>query len=209
MLARFRSRLTFANVVSLMALFVALSGGAYALTIPNNSVGAKQLKKNAVLGSKIKRGAVASSDVKNGSLLSADFKAGQLPQGAKGDTGPQGNAGPKGDQGPQGPQGNAGPKGDQGETGPSGITGYEIVTFPHIFEDTQSTFFSQDSCPGGKRILGGGVSTFNDEIYIASSTPLSQAGVTNEWFVSANTFDNQPIGVDSGVIVRLVCANVG
>jgi hypothetical protein len=194
MLARFRSRLTFANVVSLMALFVALSGGAYALTIPNNSVGAKQLKKNAVLGSKIKRGAVASSDVRNGSLLSADFKAGQLPQGAKGDTGPQGPAGPKG---------------DQGETGPSGITGYEIVTFPHIFEDTQSTFISQDSCPGGKRILGGGVSTFNDEIYIASSTPLSQAGVTNEWLVSANTFDNQPIGVDSSINVRLVCANVG
>ena len=32
MLAWFRSRLTFANVVSLTALFVALSGGAYALS---------------------------------------------------------------------------------------------------------------------------------------------------------------------------------
>jgi hypothetical protein len=32
MLAALRSRLTFANVVSLVALFVALSGGAYALT---------------------------------------------------------------------------------------------------------------------------------------------------------------------------------
>jgi hypothetical protein len=43
MLAAIRSRLTFANVVSLMALFVALSGSAYALTIPRNGVGAKQL----------------------------------------------------------------------------------------------------------------------------------------------------------------------
>ena len=39
----FVPHLTFANVVSLMALFVALSGGAYALSIPKNSVGAKQL----------------------------------------------------------------------------------------------------------------------------------------------------------------------
>lgn len=54
-LAAFRSRLTFANVVSLIALFVALSGGAYALTIPRDSVGAKQLKKNAVTASKSRR----------------------------------------------------------------------------------------------------------------------------------------------------------
>ena len=55
MLAKLRSRLTFANVVASMALFVALSGGAYALTIPKNSVGAKQLKRNAVTRSKIKK----------------------------------------------------------------------------------------------------------------------------------------------------------
>ena len=48
MLARFRSRLTFANVVSPMALFVALGGGAHAMTIPQDSVVATQLNKNAV-----------------------------------------------------------------------------------------------------------------------------------------------------------------
>ena len=52
MLARFRSRLTFANVVSLMALFVALGGGAYAMTIAKDSVGATQLNKNADTRSK-------------------------------------------------------------------------------------------------------------------------------------------------------------
>ena len=90
MLAWFRSRLTFANVVSLMALFVALSGGAYALTIPKNSVGAKQLKENAVTRSKIKRSAVTSSKVKDQSLLARDFKAGQLPRGEQGVRGEQG-----------------------------------------------------------------------------------------------------------------------
>jgi hypothetical protein len=67
--SRFRPRLTFANAVSLLALFVALGGGAYAASqLPKGSVGTKQLKDNAVISSK----------VKNGSLLAKDFKAGQL-----------------------------------------------------------------------------------------------------------------------------------
>jgi hypothetical protein len=53
-LTKVRARLTFANVVSLMALFISLSGGAYALSIPRNSVGPKQIKKNAVNSRKVK-----------------------------------------------------------------------------------------------------------------------------------------------------------
>jgi hypothetical protein len=95
-LVKLRSHLTFANVVALMALFVSLSGGAYALTIPKRSVGAAQLKRNAVTGSKIKNGAVTSSKVKTGSLLAKNFKPGQIPAGAPGPTGPGGPAGPIG-----------------------------------------------------------------------------------------------------------------
>jgi hypothetical protein len=91
MLARFRSHLTFANVVSLMALFVALSGGAYALSIPKHSVGAKQLRKNAVISSK----------VKDRALLAKDFKAGQLPAGPPGANGEQGAKGAPGVSGLQ------------------------------------------------------------------------------------------------------------
>jgi hypothetical protein len=78
MLAAFRSRLTFANVVSLMALFVALSGGAYALTVPKNSVGAKALKKNAVTEPKIKKNAVTSPKVRNGTLTGTDVRSDSL-----------------------------------------------------------------------------------------------------------------------------------
>jgi hypothetical protein len=85
-MARVRSHLTFANVVSLMALFVALSGGAYALSIPKHSVGARQLKK----------GAVTSSKVRDHALLAKDFKAGQLPAGARGPTGDRGSDGAPG-----------------------------------------------------------------------------------------------------------------
>ena len=85
-----------ATVISLIALFVALSGTSYAISqLPKNSVGNKQLKKNAVTADK----------VKDRSLLAKDFKAGQLPKGAKGDAGPNGAAGPSGAAGPTGSRG--------------------------------------------------------------------------------------------------------
>ncbi|MFN8215967.1 MAG: hypothetical protein U0R71_05165 [Solirubrobacterales bacterium] len=65
-----RPKLTYANVVATLALFLALGGAAYAAaTLPKNSVGRAQLKP----------GAVTSSKVKNGSLTGADVKAGSLP----------------------------------------------------------------------------------------------------------------------------------
>lgn len=52
---RLRNRLTYANVMATLALFVALGGASYAATqLPRNSVGAKQLKKGAVTGAKVK-----------------------------------------------------------------------------------------------------------------------------------------------------------
>ena len=69
---KLRSRLTYANAMSTIALFLALGGGAYAVTVPRNSVGANQLKSSAV----------TSAKVKNGSLLLGDFKSGQLALGA-------------------------------------------------------------------------------------------------------------------------------
>src|SRR4051794_40239775 len=77
----FRSHLSFANVVSMLALFVALGGVSYAaLKLPKNSVGSKQIKANAV----------KSGKVKNGALKAVDFGAGQLPRGEQGIQGIQG-----------------------------------------------------------------------------------------------------------------------
>lgn len=85
MLERLRPRLTYANVIATLALFLALGGGAAfaAATLGKNTVGAKQLKRNAVTGAK----------VKDGSLSAGDFKAGQLPAGERG---PQGAPGAPG-----------------------------------------------------------------------------------------------------------------
>ena len=69
MLARFRPHLNHATVVAYLALFVALGGGAYAVTsLPNNSVGTPQLKPNAVVSSKVKDNSITGADVKESTL---------------------------------------------------------------------------------------------------------------------------------------------
>lgn len=64
-----RPKLSYANVVATLALFIALGGASYAaLKLPKNSVGSKQLKKNAVTTAKIKNGAVTGSKIQLNSL---------------------------------------------------------------------------------------------------------------------------------------------
>jgi len=89
-----RDRLSYANVMATIAVFLALGGISWAAaTLPRNSVGAVQLKKNAVTGSK----------VKDRSLTAADFRKDALPAGPKGDPGTQGAKGDPGATGPTGP----------------------------------------------------------------------------------------------------------
>jgi|GEM_PF-613914 len=116
---RLKGRLTFSNVVAVIALFIALGGASYAaVKIPKNSVGTKQLKKNAV----------NSSKVKNHSLLAKDFKKGQIPKGATGLQGPVGATGAVGLRGATGPAGLAGADGTTGAAGPTGADGIPGVT---------------------------------------------------------------------------------
>jgi hypothetical protein len=71
MLRRLKAHLSFANVMSVMAVFIALGGGAYAAT---------QLKKNSVGTKQIKNGAVKSVDVRNNSLTGADILESSLAE---------------------------------------------------------------------------------------------------------------------------------
>ena len=111
-----RKHLTYANVMSTIAVFLLL-GGATAIAaggLGKNTVGTKQLKKNAVTAEK----------VKDGSLLGADFAAGQIPAGAKGATGSAGSAGAKG------------ATGAAGATGPAGPATANSVTSSSVLDDT-------------------------------------------------------------------------
>jgi hypothetical protein len=73
-----RPRLSFANVVSVLALFIALGGSAYAFHLGKNSVGPKQLKKNSVTTPKIKNGAVTTAKIKDGAVNGAKVATGTL-----------------------------------------------------------------------------------------------------------------------------------
>src|ERR1700712_4287675 len=80
-----QKRLTYANLIATLALFLALGGAAYAATqLPRNSVGTAQLKKGAVTAVKIAR------------------QTRQQLIGSRGPTGPQGPTGAPGQTGAQG-----------------------------------------------------------------------------------------------------------
>lgn len=134
-----RPKLTYANVVASLALFVALGGTSYAaLTLGRNSVRSENIGRGQVKASDIAKNAVSSPKVKDFSLLAKDFKAGQLPAG------PAGAKGEKGDTGPRGPQ------------GPPGLSGLERVYVHGVGTNSESPKITTATCAPGKVAISGG-----------------------------------------------------
>ena len=77
---RLRGKLTYANVMSTLAVFLLLGGGAaFAATkLGKNSVGTKQIKNNAVTAAKIKKNSVTTAKIKAGSVTSSQIKSGTV-----------------------------------------------------------------------------------------------------------------------------------
>ena len=74
------SKLTYANVMATLGVFVALGGVGYAATkLPKNSVGTKQLKANAVTAAKIKAGAVTGAKIATGAIDASKLAPGVIP----------------------------------------------------------------------------------------------------------------------------------
>jgi hypothetical protein len=143
--------------IGVLALCIALSGTAYAATLPTNSVGGAQLKKNAV----------TSPKVKNRSLLARDFARGQLP------------AGPRGARGPAGP---AGPRGERGLTGPAGAAGATNVT---VRVGALVTGLSTASCLAGERAVGGGGTATGPDGALWDTGPTQLTGTPTSWDAQA------------------------
>jgi len=72
-MSRIRKQINPALILSIVAIFIALGGGAYA-ALGTNSVGPKQLKKNAVTAKKIKNNAVTSAKIASGAITTAKIK---------------------------------------------------------------------------------------------------------------------------------------
>lgn len=184
MLSRFSSRLSYANVIATLALFLALGGSSYAaLNLPKASVGPKQLKKNSVTSPKVKRG----------SLLVNDFKASQ-------------RASLRGPQGPQGPQGL------KGDVGPSGATKVisRLSTFQVIAADDSES--ATVDCNPGEVATGGGIlvsnGTIRDMVAVSSRPVVSAADVPTGWTVRASNDDFDNDNVDTiEVRAYVICAS--
>jgi hypothetical protein len=74
-----KRHLSVANVLSCIALFVALGGAAYAaVKIPVNGVKARNIAPQAVTNAKLKTQAVTSGKIKNGGVNALDIGAGQV-----------------------------------------------------------------------------------------------------------------------------------
>src|SRR3954453_15476173 len=109
--ARRRAQLSYANVMSTIAVFVVLGGSAYAATkLPKNSVGTKQIKNGAVTKAKLAKNVKTTGPA-----------GPQGPGGAKGDKGDTGQPGAAGTNGTNGTNGQDGKPGDTGPRGPSDV----------------------------------------------------------------------------------------
>jgi hypothetical protein len=133
LLSKLRTRLTFANVVSVVALFVALGGSSYAAI----KVTGRNVKDSSLTGRDVRNSSLTTADVKNGALLSRDFRAGQLP------------AGPPGPQGAIGETGPPGPKGDEGEPAT------RMFAVVDVINDTGATLIVASGITAVERIAEG------------------------------------------------------
>lgn len=148
-----------AHLIALIALVLALGGGAYAAGLGRNSVTSKN----------IKNGTVASADVKDNSLIGSDIdeRTLQIPAG------PEGPRGPKGDTGNPGAQGAQGIQGIQGVQGPAGTArAYGYVAANGAL--SRSRNISAVSTPSAGRYC----ITLNSSIDRASTVVIAQTDFT-------------------------------
>jgi Collagen triple helix repeat (20 copies) len=145
---RLRPRLTYANVISTLCLFLVLGGGAYAATkLPKNSVGTGQIRAGAVTPPKLSAAAKSA-------LTGAPGPQGA--QGALGPRGPEGEAGPRGFEGQRGLEGEVGPPGEAGKEGAPGL-GEAVTRYgPEAELEGRESGISFAPCGAGTEAVGGG-----------------------------------------------------
>ncbi len=73
-----RKRLTYANVMSSIAVFLVIGGATAFAALGKNTVGTKQLKANAVTTAKIKKEAITEAKIKKEAITDAKIKKGTI-----------------------------------------------------------------------------------------------------------------------------------
>lgn len=190
----------YSNIAATVAVVVALSSGAYAVTLGRGAVKTRNIKKGAVTAPKLRKDSVTTAKVKNGSLRAADFKAGRLPRGE------QGLQGVPGDDGTNGIDGEDGQPGPQGEPGLSDLE-YVRTAFSNLAAGQTGVYTAV--CPSGKvPVSGGFVSDLG--VFMRRSGAVNSAGSSvaemDGWQVSLlNAAGN---GASASGYVYALCAVV-
>jgi hypothetical protein len=78
-MSRIRPRITYANVVATLALFLALTGGAVWAA---SKINGKQIKKNSIPGNRIKKKSLTNNQIKAKTLTNNRIKPGTIQRGA-------------------------------------------------------------------------------------------------------------------------------
>jgi hypothetical protein len=78
MLKRIRSKLSYANVMATVAVFLVLTGVTMAVALPRNSVGPRAIKNGAVKTKKIAKNAVTAAKIKSNAVGRSEIASGAV-----------------------------------------------------------------------------------------------------------------------------------
>lgn len=188
-----RRRLSYANVVSTLCLFILLGGTSYA--VATGSIDSRELKNNSVRSTDLRNNTVRSRDVRNGTLTSDDISPATLAalRGA-------------------GPQGPAGVKGAQGAPGISGLQ--RVIALSATNSDSSKNVAAY--CPAGKQAIGSGADItgadsglFPDiltDVVIDQIIPSQENSIPG--FVSVSAFEEDATAANWAVFAYAICAYV-
>lgn len=215
-----RSRLTYANVMSTIAVFLIIGGAtAFAAThLGKNSVGTKQLKKNAVTGAKVKDGSLTGADVAAGSLATANFADGSINSAKVLDNSLTGKdvadnsltgkdveddslTGADIQESTLGQVPDAAKLGGKPPTSFTSSSIYKKESALEVGTKFGETFYIDEACNPGDVLIAGGPADVADKSSMVESFPTP--GLTNSWRVRI-----RPEAEDKFVVVVL-CAKQG
>jgi hypothetical protein len=150
---RFRQHLTYANVVSSLALILVVGGGgAYAAShLASNSVGARQLKANSVTGAKVQNGSLTGADINVSTLGEVPSAKSALSAASAPPSGPAGGVLAGAYPNPQ----LANEAVTFAKLAP-GIPGNVHVVTGITGNTSNAEQEAEAKCPKGERVLGGG-----------------------------------------------------
>lgn len=225
-----KRHLSVANVLSCLALFVALGGAAYAaVKIPPNAIKARNIANQAVTNPKIKREAVTSGKIRNGGVNSVDLGAGQVTNEKLGTGAVTGKKIAKKAVSPRTLAANAvGTDAIANEAVTIGKIGKEAVDASKISTSLWTqlvrnvAYFNSSSvtndepnktatieCPKGKEAIGGGVRLEGElaNVAVTGSYPVSSGNSRPGWSGVAHESGTGPFG-DWSIVAFVVCAEL-